>query len=114
MKLTGDDEILKHRKKKPSSTSKSKEKSNHKHQYEDCMLVENSYSVYKGKYCTICGKISNPIWFDSEEVKGTNLRRLLSNDEKFEKYKHLPTFHIESIFKDKYVTIDKCSNIKKN
>lgn len=48
-------EIPKYRKQKPSK-SKSTSKSDHKHQYEDCLLVNDENHPHKAEYCTICGK----------------------------------------------------------
>ena len=49
-----DEREPKHRKKKPSDKSKSSSRSDHKHEYEPCIL---KYIVYIwGERCSICGR----------------------------------------------------------
>lgn len=97
------DEDVKHKRKKESNTSKSNKKSNHKHIYEDCLLIENNKYVYKVQYCTICGKRNNTKWFDFSPLENEKFLQLLSNDEKLEKYKDLKRFEVKDIFKEKFV-----------
>lgn len=103
--MTGENEELKYKKKKPSNVSKSKEKSNHKHLYQKCVIY-NDRHVTTAEYCTICGKISNKAFLLSEPVEGSNVRRLLTDEEIFEKYSHLPKFKVENIFDIKYIKIN--------
>ena len=50
-----DRDYPKHRKKKPSDTSRSEKRSNHKHEYEPCII---RYFFYNwGVRCRICGRI---------------------------------------------------------
>lgn len=96
------DEIPKYKKKKPQK-SKSANKSNHKHQYEDCMLVDEENHPHKAQYCKICGKINNVKVFETEEKNG-GFYRMLTSYEVFQKYKNLEQFQIKDIW-DKYVSI---------
>lgn len=96
------DDIPKYRKKK-SSKSKSANKSNHKHQYEDCLLVDEENRPHKAQYCKICGKINNVKVFETEREDG-GFYRMLTYDEVFHKYKSLKQFQVKDIW-DKYVTI---------
>ena len=96
------DEISKYRKKK-SSKSKSANKSDHKHQYEDCLLVDEENHPHKAQYCKICGKINNIIFFETEREDGGRFR-MLTYDEVFQKYKGLKQFQVKDMW-DKYVTI---------
>ncbi|MGN0623189.1 MAG: hypothetical protein ACI4JA_04470 [Oscillospiraceae bacterium] len=98
------DEIPKYIKKK-SSKSKSANKSDHKHQYEDCLLVDEENHPHKAQYCKICGKINNMIFFENERID-ERLYRMLTDNEVFQKYKDLEQFQVKSMW-DKYVTINK-------
>ena len=95
-------EIPKYRKKKPSK-SKSSSKSDHKHQYDDCLLVDEENRPHKAEYCVICGKINNVKAFETERIDGGRFR-MLTYDEVFQKYKSLKQFQVKDIW-DKYVTI---------
>ena len=95
-------EIPKYRKKKPSK-SKSASKSNHKHQYEDCLLVDDEKHPHKAEYCIICGKINNVKAFEAERIDGGRFR-MLDYDEVFQKYKGLKQFQVKDMW-DKYVSI---------
>lgn len=95
-------EIPKYRKKKPSK-SKSASKSNHKHQYEDCLLVDKENHPHKAEYCVICGKINNVKVFETERFDGGRFR-MLTYDEVFQKHKSLKQFQVKDIW-DKYVSI---------
>ena len=95
-------EIPKYRKKKPSK-SKSASKSNHKHQYEDCLLVDDEKHPHKAEYCIICGKINNVKTFETDRLDGGRFR-MLTYDEVFQKYKGLKQFQVKDMW-DKYVSI---------
>ena len=97
------DNDAKYKRKKESNISKSNKKSNHKHIYEDCLLIDDKH-VYKAQYCIICGKRNSIKWFDSISI-GNGYHLLLSNDEKLEKYKDLKRFEVKDIFKEKFVKI---------
>lgn len=99
-----EDETPKYRKKKLSSTSKSFEKSKHKHEYIMCLLLEQA-RPYPASYCKICGKIGN-VAFGSTERLEDGRYRLLSDEEVFEKYKHLEQIQVETIWQ-KYVPVNK-------
>lgn len=94
------DEIPKYRKKKSSVSSASK-KSKHKHIYKDCLLIMEN-GPHKAQYCTICGKIGNIEFFETEKVNGGY--RMLTDTEIYNKYKNIIKFEIESVFQ-KYVVI---------
>lgn len=96
-------EIPKYKKKKESNTSKSKSKSNHKHKYHKCLLIHNGYPVV-GEVCSICGKIYNIHFHETEETED-HFYRQLDADEVFEKYKELPKYEIVDIFQ-KYVAVE--------
>lgn len=98
------DEIPKYRKKKPSK-SKSANKSDHKHQYEDCLLVDKENHPHKAEYCQICGKINNVKAFETERLDGGRFR-MLTDDEVFQKYKDLEQFQVKDMW-DKNVSINK-------
>lgn len=95
-------ETPKYRKKKPSK-SKSASKSDHKHQYDDCLLIDEENHPHKAQYCKICGKINNVNVFETEREDG-GLYRMLTFDDVFQKYKDLEQFQVKNIW-DKYVTI---------
>jgi len=97
------DKEAKHRKKKPSSTSKARAKSDHKHEYVDVLFVENGHP-HKGSYCKLCGKIENIHFF--ETVKCEFGFRVLDKDEVFEKFKELEQIQIENIWQS-YVPVSK-------
>lgn len=87
-----DEEVGKYRKKTESNVSKSNRKAFHKHQYEPCLLEEYEGGhfpnrLFKGSYCTICGKIEN-VWFMDEP----------------ENHNNHPVFTVKSIFQ-KYVSL---------
>ena len=95
-------EIPKYRKKKPSK-SKSAIKSDHKHQYDDCLLVDGENHPHKAQYCKICGKINNVKVFETEREDG-GFYRMLTFDDVFEKYQRLKKFKGRDIWA-KYVSI---------
>ena len=96
------DEIPKYRKKKPSK-SKSVNKSNHKHHYDDFLLVYEENHPHISEYCKICGKINNVNVFETEREDG-GFYRMLTYDDVFQKYKDLEQFQVKDIW-DKYVPI---------
>jgi hypothetical protein len=58
-------EVPKYRKKLDSNVSKSSHRSTHKHIYAKCYLKTTiARTLYiDAKYCTICGRISDPSYF---------------------------------------------------
>ena len=96
------EEIPKYRKKK-SSKSKSESKANHKHQYMDCLLVDDNNRPHKAEYCEIGGKINNIQFFEMVESDNASAR-LMTGDEIFQKYKNLEQFRVKDV-RDKYVPI---------
>lgn len=96
-------DTARHKKKKPSSVSKSKTKSTHAHSYAECLLVEPDGDPHRAKYCTICGKINDVKFMETEKTDHSTYRALTGN-ETWERYRHLPTFPVNSIF-DKYVVL---------
>lgn len=97
-------EIPKHKKKTKSSTSKSSSKSNHKHEYRECLFIEREH-VYRGTYCSICGKIGDVHFFEAER-SDDGLYIQLDYDKVFEKYKHLDQIEVEDIFQ-KFVPVSR-------
>ena len=96
--------VPKYRKKKESNTSKSNKKANHKHEFIDCLLIDEKHNnPHKSSYCKICGKIDGVCLLETEKTN-SGYRKMLSNEEIFEKYKDLPQFRVNSVF-DKYVSI---------
>ena len=70
--------------KKKSNKKKSK-KSNHKHEYEDVIVLLNKFP-HRGQQCKICGK-TNVGFFFSRKENGFNF--LLNYDEVKKKYPNL-------------------------
>lgn len=98
-----DNEVPKHKKKKDSSTSKSKEKAKHKHEYIECLLIHNGHP-HRATYCTICGKIGDIHFFETERSEYGY--RQLDYDEVFEMYKELEQIPVADIFQ-KYIPVSK-------
>ena len=97
-------EIPKYRKK----SHKSSKKSDHKHEYQECLLrtkcsLPKEYYYYHATYCVKCGKILNWSMFECKEKVG-NCVVMMSNEELHQKYKHLITFGVNSEW-DKYVVL---------
>lgn len=69
-------------------------KSNHKHQYESCLLEMEGLttSIILGKRCSICGRTKIVEMFISEKDTISNCYRLLHREEILEKYKELPIY----------------------
>lgn len=100
-KIVNDEiDIPKYIKKKKSNTSKSKSKSKHKHEYVECLfIVTNLFGKLKpcpGTYCKLCGKIDYVNTFCAEKIEG--VYHSLSDEEIYEKYKHLNKVYIDDIF----------------
>ena len=100
--MDNNNEIPKYRKKKPSK-SKSANKSDHKHQYDDCLLIDEENRPHKAEYCVICGKINNVKAFETDRLDGGRFR-MLTCDDIFHKYKGLKQFQVKDMW-DKYVSI---------
>lgn len=107
-----EDSIAKYRKKKNSDTSKSCKKSDHKHKSIEVLL----YNAERGKHnrakiCAICGKVQVLHYFETESVDTRDLtrrgRRVLVEDEVYERYKHLPIFNISKSLDDYISDIDR-------
>ena len=98
-----DDEIPKRRKKKESSVSKSINKAKHKHEYKDCLFIEENH-VHKGAYCTICGKVKQFDFFAGVE-KTTGGWLMLTSEELFEKYSDLEKIKVDKYFRTKYIDL---------
>lgn len=91
-------------------------KSNHKHNYQDCLLECSEYSTfyekqidkcYKAKYCTICGKIKDINFMETERI-GKCARIMILQDLQTmqQKYPNIPIFQIKDIWKNKFVTLN--------
>lgn len=100
-------DIPKYRKKKNTS-SKSKAKSKHKHIYKECLIRipnQNNTSTYLCSYCTICGKIGEPLKESIVENMNRNINYFLSSDEIYEKYKDKMEVFIVNNYFSKYVKL---------
>ena len=99
--LYDDDEPVRFPKRRPSTRSKSITKSKHKHTYAPCLFIDYGGHVYKGGYCTQCGKIWNIEWPHNDETG-----KMMSSDELLAAYPSLPVHRIGDIW-EKYVVINK-------
>ena len=97
--MLGND-IPKHKKKKASSVSDTKSKSNHKHQYDECLLVAQG-KPRRAKYCTLCGKIGNVNFFDFAKTE-CGFHRQLRDEEIFRKYHRLEIIEVQDFYQ-KYI-----------
>ena len=96
-----DSDIPKYKKK---SSTKHIPRSDHKHNYGDCLLVDNENRPYKAKYCIICGKIKGlEFWQTVKRDDKTYLQ--LDSNEVFKIFADLPTFKVVSCW-DKYVILN--------
>lgn len=89
MSLYDSEDIPKYKKKSKKGGTK---KSNHKHEFEDVLLIREfggRSSHVMGKRCIHCGLIRDKNWFISERTS-EGLYRMLSDEEILEKYKDLP------------------------
>ena len=69
---------------------KSVKKSNHKHQYQECLIKwDNHY--HAGERCFVCGKIGDLKFFETIPYR-EGISRLLTQEEILEKYKNLECF----------------------
>lgn len=81
-------------------------KSNHKHIYEECLLRYTRKNKFTGKdelkhirakKCTVCNKISDVIYFETEKItdeSGRQAYRMLDDEETLAKFKHLPIYDV--------------------
>lgn len=79
-----------------SNFSQASKKSKHKHQYQPCLLSENS-RFGRADYCTICGKINNLRLAETERLP-SGCYRMLSQEEILNLYKDYPVFVVSDIF----------------
>lgn len=77
-------------------------KSNHKHKYQECILVSNNNYWNRAVYCTICGKIKNVIMFETRKMEDGRYYNIEQSEVK-DMYYYLPRFNVESIFQ-KYIS----------
>lgn len=114
-------EIPTYRKSINSNVSKSRRKTDHKHNYEECLIQyrspyfdkENIFT-HLASYCTICGKLGpkfkgeKSIVTDYKEIIDSPIGkviRVLSGEELYKRYKDaLPIFFLKDI-SDKYVPL---------
>lgn len=75
---------------KPKSRKRNKKKSNHKHIYEDVVLVfsNSKHLPCKGQRCTICNKIDFIGFFHKKNEKGYTV--LMNYDEIITAYPDMP------------------------
>ena len=93
MKEVFEDEIGKYVKKKHSNKSKSRDKSKHKHDYSKRCLIEMNGIVYLADYCSICGKIGDPVIPTGTGIDGKHY--MLSREEILNKYSKLDLIHLD-------------------
>jgi len=95
MKQFNLDDIPKYKKKEIKSVEKPK----HKHIYEYCLTIDENNRYYPMVYCTICGKLKYNITLcEISEKTDDGCFRLLSQEEIYNKYKHLKQFRIKDMF----------------
>lgn len=85
-----DDDMMRYKKKAKKKTIP---KSNHKHNFEEVMIIgelNNHISRTLGERCTICGKTRYKSMFISEKDESTGFYRLLNENEILKKYGNLP------------------------
>ena len=84
-----ENEIAKYRKKKPSNISKSVAKADHKHNYIDCNYVHywtnpingnKVPNIFRGSYCSCCGKIQLGTWITNKEQIDKSLKTFVLDD----------------------------------
>lgn len=90
------EEIPKHHKKKQSSTSSASKKAKHKHLYKECLFIHEGHP-HRAEYCSICGKVGNIHFFESEKTEEGYYRQL-DYDEVYELYPDLEQIHVHDIF----------------
>lgn len=104
-----EDDVVRHRRKKPSHISKSNVKSNHKHSYVHAIFEHTehydipdqesrdvTFKVY-GCYCSVCGKLGKCInFFDSNKI-----------DEFKKQHPNAPTIVVENYYRTKFIELDK-------
>ena len=95
------DEVGKYRKKKNSNTSKGWLKARHKHEYVECLYIIHG-KPHHGTYCKLCGKIRNIMFLETERTSEF-AGRFLSDEEIYEKDRHLERIHIQD-FRQKYIS----------
>lgn len=121
-----ENEIPKYLKSTESNISKSNRKSNHKHQYEECIIRykfsfmgKNNLHTELSSYCSICGKIGDRFSKEKSIVEEKTIHKQLPNGIKYlthmsgkeiyEQYHdRLPVFNTE--FSDKYVNLNQREN----
>lgn len=121
-----ENEIPKYLKSTESNISKSNRKSNHKHQYEECIIRykfsfmgKNNLHTELSSYCSICGKIGDRFSKEKSIVEEKTLHKQLPNGMKYlthmsgkeiyEQYHdRLPVFNVE--FSDKYIELNQKEN----
>lgn len=104
-----EDDIVRHRKKKPSHTSKSNAKSKHKHSYVPAVFEHTEHydipeqgtrdATFReyGYYCNICGKKGKCITFlESKQI-----------DEFKKQNPDVPTIVLNNYYRTKFVDLDK-------
>ena len=89
-----------HKKKKASSASDAKSKSNHKHQYEERLLVAQG-KPRRAKCCALCGKVGNVIFFDFVKTE-SGFHRQLHDEEIYRKYHRLEIIEVQDFYQ-KYI-----------
>lgn len=114
-------EIPTYRKSTNSNVSKSRRKTDHKHNYEECLIQYRSpyfdkeyIFTHLASYCTICGKLGpkfkdeKSVVTDYKEIIDSPIGkviRVLSGEELYKRYKDaLPIFFLKDI-SDKYVPL---------
>ena len=97
-----DNEIPKYKKSKNSTVSKSSAKSRHKHEYVECLFI-NDDTPHRGTYCKICGKVGDIQWFETEHTEN-GLWRVIDYDEVYKMYNNLEKVELDDLLQ-KYVAL---------
>ena len=67
------------------------------------LLIDKSNSPHKAQYCTICGKVSNIKYFETEKMTNASYR-MLSDKEVFDKFSGIPHFLVDDdLFRVNYL-----------
>lgn len=99
-----DQEIPKYKKRK----RKISKKSNHKHEYEKCLIMKDwkyKSHLHLGKRCSICKKISPSYEFIFDETLGGF--SMLNNDAILDRYKNLMIFTEDGVLIERSSILDK-------
>lgn len=83
-----EDEDVKYRSKKKKKTPK---KSDHKHIYEECLFIWDN-RVHRGERCSICGKVGDVHFFETEPCENSRFVKMISGKQVLDKYPDLDIY----------------------